>query len=74
MNQHKSNVITDSKGDFNVSFSLLDDDSNYTVYITATALISFEQKISLNDDEVMSVPLKTTVNLNLMKNKGRVVE
>lgn len=50
MNQHKSNVITNDRGDFNVSFSLLDDDSNYTVYVTATALVTFEQKISLNDN------------------------
>ena len=42
VDQHKSNVITNDRGDFNVTFSLLDDDSNYTVYITATAMISFE--------------------------------
>jgi hypothetical protein len=33
--QHHAYVITDENGNFNLSFTLLDDNTSYTVFITA---------------------------------------
>lgn len=67
-------TTTNSEGVANLTFTLLDDNSTYTVYITAECVLPFTPRIRLSDAEVLSVVIATKLNLNLKKNEDQAKE
>jgi hypothetical protein len=70
---HYAVATTDPSGIAKLSFTLLNDNSSYTVFISAECVLPFKPRLALGDSEVLSVGLQTKVNLNLMKNEKDAV-
>lgn len=74
VSQHYFKALTDQNGDVEIKFTLLSDNTTYTVFVTAECVLPFTPRLSLSDSEVMSKVVTTQVNINLMKNKEHAVE
>ena len=74
VSQFYSAVTSDTSGVALLTFNLLADNSSYTVFISASCVLPFVPRLSLSDDEVVSVSVKTMLNLSLKKNQGQVID
>jgi hypothetical protein len=71
--QHYKNVTTDAKGSVQISFSLLNDQSQYKIFVSAQSPMPFPPRLSLADSNVMTSTFKTPANPNLIKNELKAV-
>lgn len=69
VSQHYAAVTTDQSGIANLTFTLLSDNTSYTVFVSAECVLPFQPRLAFADTEVYAVPAQTKLNLNLMKNK-----
>lgn len=74
VSQHYSAVTSDTSGVAILTFTLLSDNTSYTVFISASCVLPFVPRLSLSDSEVVSVSVKTMLNLSLKKNQGQVID
>lgn len=74
VSQHYSAVTSDTSGVATLTFTLLTDNTYYTVFVSASCVLPFVPRVSLSDSEVVSVSTKTMPNLSLKKNQGQVVD
>lgn len=72
--QHYANVTTDSDGVAVISFKLLNDNSYYTISVSAECQLPFSPRLALSDSSVMKKTFKTMVNPNLSKNQDQAIE
>ena len=72
--EHFASGTTDDSGLIDLTFTLLSDSTNYTVFFTAECVLPYEPRIRIEDDEVRQVNFKTRKNLNLMNAEENVVE
>ena len=72
--QHYRNVTTDRKGYVDISLNLLQDNSNYTVYVSAESPMPYPPRLGLADANVLTRTFTTQFDPNLVKNDATVVE
>jgi len=53
-----------------MTFTLLNDNTSYTIFVTAECLLPFQPRLSLDNNQILSQKVTTQVNLNLMKNQN----
>lgn len=68
VSQSYVSILSDASGVGYLSFTLLNDNTNYTVFVSAECVLPFTPRLALNDSEVLELQVTTKVNLNLMKN------
>lgn len=73
VSQHYAAVTSDLSGVAVLNFTLLTDNSSYTIFISATCVLPFVPRLSLSDSEVMSISAQTKINLNLKRNQDQAV-
>lgn len=71
--QQFSNVTSDSDGLAILTFSLLNDNTTYSIYISAECVLPFQPRLRLDDSAILSAQVTTPLNLNLMKNSDKAV-
>lgn len=69
--QHYVSTQTDENGTSTFSFTLLSDETNYTIFVSAQCVLPYTPRVQLGDNETLSLNVTTQVNLNLMKNQDR---
>jgi hypothetical protein len=74
VSQSYVSVLSDPSGVANLTFTLLNDNSSYTVFISAECVLPFTPRLAFSNSDVLSVQVQTKVNLNLMRNSERAVE
>lgn len=74
VSQHYSAVTSSTSGVATLTFTLLSDNTYYIVFISASCVLPFVPRLSLSDNEVVSVSTKTMLNLSLKKNQGQVID
>jgi hypothetical protein len=71
--QHHINVTSDNSGLANFTFTLLSDNATYSIFVSAENPLPFLPRLSLPDDKVLTISLRTPINPNLQKNKNEAV-
>ena len=65
--------LTNENGAISLDFNLLDEDSDYVVYVTAESVVPFATRSRLADSDTVSINVKTKRNMNLKRNRDNVV-
>lgn len=73
VNQSYVSVLSDTSGVAYLNFTLLKDNTQYTIFVSAECVLPFTPRLAFSDSEVLSLPVQTKVNLNLMKNADQAV-
>jgi hypothetical protein len=74
VNQSYVAILSDQSGTANLTFTLLKENTSYTVFISAECVLPFTPRLAFNNTDVISVQAQTQLNLNLMKNEKQVVK
>lgn len=57
-----------------MTVSLLKDNSNYTIYVSAESPMPYPPRLALDDANVLSKTFSTQYNPNLLQNEAHVVD
>lgn len=71
--QHYSNSTTDEKGNVEITFKLLSDNSSYNIFVSAECPLPFSSRLALSDTQVLKASFKTSINPNLIKNQKNAI-
>lgn len=72
--EHIASGTTNSFGQINITFTLLDGETNYSIFITAECILPYVPKLKLEDANVKRIDVTTHKNYNFVQNQEGLVE